>query len=128
MHPDREQAKETQSPMTPLYSLKKPEWSSPLFPWNWVPKCLRREIGRGIKQGIKGAKELALKIEGGMWWPKDKRADETKEGLGMQEQKDQTLIILPPPTMLELLMDQYSLSPLLPYREKVFALLFPDPV
>ena len=32
MHPDREQAKGTQSPATPLYSLKKPEWSSPIFP------------------------------------------------------------------------------------------------
>ena len=26
-----------------------------------------------------------------MWWPQDKRADETKEGLGMHEQKQQTL-------------------------------------
>ena len=48
MHPDREQAKETQNPMMPLYSLKKPEQSSPLFPWDWVPKCLRREIGRQL--------------------------------------------------------------------------------
>ena len=43
----------------------------------------------------KEAKELALKTEGGLWWPKDERADKTKEGLGMQEQKNQTLIILP---------------------------------
>ena len=28
------------------YSLKKPQWSSPLFLWDWVPKCLWREIGR----------------------------------------------------------------------------------
>ena len=28
------------------YSLKKPQWSSPLFHWDWVPKCLWREIGR----------------------------------------------------------------------------------
>ena len=29
-----------------------------------------------------------------VWWPKDERGDKTKEGLGMQEQKNQTLIIL----------------------------------
>ena len=36
----------------------------------------------------KGAKELVLKIEGGMWWPKDERADKTKEGFEMQEWKN----------------------------------------
>ena len=30
-----------------------------------------------------------------LWWPKDERADKTKEGLGMQEQKNQTHIDLP---------------------------------
>ena len=42
-----------------------------------------------------GAKELVLKIEGGMWIPKDETPDKTKEGLGMQELKNQTLITLP---------------------------------
>ena len=32
MHPDRKQAKGTQNPTMPLYSLKKPEWSSALSP------------------------------------------------------------------------------------------------
>ena len=32
MHPDREQAKGTQNPTMPLYSLKKPEQSLPPFP------------------------------------------------------------------------------------------------
>lgn len=36
----------------------------------------------------------------------------------------QTLIALPSPTA-SLLMEQYSLSPLLPYRKKVFAVPFP---
>lgn len=69
MHPDREQAKGTQSPTTPLYSLKKPEWSSPLFPGDWVPRCLRREIDRQLDMSrvSKEAKELALKVEGGIW-------------------------------------------------------------
>ena len=49
------------------YSLKKPERSSPLFPWDRVPKCLRREIGRSLDVSSisKGAKELALKIKRG---------------------------------------------------------------
>ena len=34
-----------------------------------------------------------------LWWPKDERADKTKEGLGMQEQKNQTFIILPFPIL-----------------------------
>ena len=34
-----------------------------------------------------------------LWWPKDWRADKTKEGLGMQEWKNQTLIILPSPML-----------------------------
>ena len=67
-----------------------------------------------------------------LWWPKDERADKTKESLGMKERKNQTLIVLPSP-MLQLLTDsgppeQYNLSPLLPHREKVFALFFPRPV
>ena len=67
-----------------------------------------------------------------MWRPKDERADKTKESLGMKEWKNQTLIVLPSP-MLQLLTDsgppeQYNLSPLLPHRAKVFALLFPHPV
>ena len=67
-----------------------------------------------------------------LWWPKDERADKTKESLGMKEWKNQTLIVLPSP-MLQLLTDscppeQYNLSPLLPHREKVFALFFPRPV
>ena len=40
--------------------------------------------------------------------------------------KNQTLVVLPSP-MLELLMEQYNLSPLLPHREEVFALLTPPP-
>ena len=49
------------------YSLKKPERSSPLFHWDRVPKCLRREIGRwlDVSRVSKGAKELALKIKRG---------------------------------------------------------------
>ena len=39
---------------------------------------------------------MKLKLES---WPKDERADKTKEGLGMQEQKNQTPIILPSPMM-----------------------------
>ena len=35
-----------------------------------------------------------------MWCPKDKRTEENKDGLRMQEQKKkQTLIILPSPTL-----------------------------
>ena len=34
-----------------------------------------------------------------LWRPKDNRADKTKVGLGMQEQKNQTLIILPSPVL-----------------------------
>ena len=47
------------------YSRKKPEWSSPLFLWDWVPKCLRREISRSLEMSrvAKGAKELGLKIK-----------------------------------------------------------------
>ena len=53
--------------MTCLYSLKKPEWSLPLYPRDWVPKWLRREIGRQLDMSrvSKGAKELALKIKRG---------------------------------------------------------------
>ena len=67
MHPDREQAKGTQSPMTCLYSLKKPEWSLPLYPRDWVPKWLRREIGRQLDMSrvSKGTEELALKTKRG---------------------------------------------------------------
>ena len=181
MHPDREQAKGTQSLMTPLYSLKKPEWPSPLFPWDWIPKgfphtsvskksacnagdqgsvpgsgrsplegngnplqypslenpidrgawqtvygadglwvcksqtwlsthsssswvtkCLRKEIGRQLdmSQVSKGAKEFALKIKRGRnVVTQGQRADKTKEGHGMQEWKNQTLIILPYPML-----------------------------
>ena len=45
----------------------------------------------------KEAKESALKMED--CGPKDERADKIKEGLGMQEQKNQTLIILPFPML-----------------------------
>ena len=41
----------------------------------------------------KEAKESALKMED--CGPKDERADKIKEGLGMQEQKNQTFIIFP---------------------------------
>ena len=34
-----------------------------------------------------------------LWWPKDEKADKTKEGLRMQEQKNQTLIIFPSPML-----------------------------
>ena len=44
----------------------------------------------------------------------------------MQEWKNQTLIVLPS-LLLQLLMEQYNLSPHLPHREEVFALLFPPP-
>ena len=48
-----------------------------------------------------------------LWWSKDKRADKTKEGLGMQEQKTQTLMSL-----------------FLPRREKLFAypVYMPHPI
>ena len=34
-----------------------------------------------------------------LWWSKDERADKAKEGLETQEQKNQTLIILPCPML-----------------------------
>ena len=34
-----------------------------------------------------------------LWWTKDERADKTKEGTGMQEQENQTLIVLPSPML-----------------------------
>lgn len=34
-----------------------------------------------------------------VWLPKGERADKTKRGLGMQEQKNQTLIVLPSPML-----------------------------
>ena len=46
----------------------------------------------------------------------------------MQGWKKQTLILLPSPVLMELLMEQYNLPPLLSQREEVFALLFPHPV
>ena len=59
--------------------------------------------------------------------PTDGRADETQEGLGTRELKYQTLIALPSPVVL-LLMEQYSLSPLLAHREKGSALPMPHPI
>ena len=67
-----------------------------------------------------------------MWWPRDERADKTKEGLGMQEQKHQTLIVCPAPCCnyewISGPPEQYDLSPLLPHREKLFALLSSTPI
>ena len=34
-----------------------------------------------------------------VWWPKAERAGKTKEGLGMQERKNQTFIFLPSPLL-----------------------------
>ena len=53
--------------MTCLYSLKKPEWSLPLYPRDWVPKWLRREIGRQLDMSrvSKETEELALKTKRG---------------------------------------------------------------
>ena len=34
-----------------------------------------------------------------IWGPKDERADKTKVGLGMEEEKNQTLIVLPSPLL-----------------------------
>ena len=49
----------------------------------------------------------------------------------MQGQKNQALIVLPFPccnySWISGPPEQYNLSPLLPHREKVFALLFPLP-
>ena len=63
----REQATRIQSPTMPLYSLMKPEWSSPPFPWDWILKCLKREIISllNMSRVSRGAKELALKIKRG---------------------------------------------------------------
>ena len=34
-----------------------------------------------------------------LWRPKDERADKTKEGVGMQEWKNQALMVLPSPML-----------------------------
>ena len=61
-------------------------------------KCSYRFIIRDIAQ-VGQRSERCLP-----WWPKDEGADETQEGPGMQDRKNQTLIIFPSP-MLWLLMD-----------------------
>jgi len=58
-----------------------------------------------------------------MWWAKDGRADKTEERLGMQERK--TNPYRPSLPHVVTIMEQCNLSPLLPQREKVFALLSP---
>ena len=64
-----------------------------------------------------------------LWRPKDNRADKTKVSLGMQGQKTRPLSSFPPPCCNYKWISgppgQYNLSPLLPHREKAFALLFP---
>ena len=51
-------------------------------------------LSPGQKQSFNNHSLVAL-----LWWAKDERADKAKEGLGTQEQKNQTLIILPCPML-----------------------------
>ena len=66
-----------------------------------------------------------------MRWPKDERTDKIKEGLGMQDWKIRPLSSFPTPCCNYYRIsgppEQYNLSPLLPHREKIFALLSPSP-
>ena len=55
-------------------------------PWN----SPGQNTGVGILSLLQGMFPTALKIEGGMWCPKDERTGgkkKTKEGLGMQEER-----------------------------------------
>ena len=73
---------------------------------------------------------ISMKSTWCMWWPKNIRA-KTKEGLGMKERKTRPLSSFPSPCCNYWWIpgppEQYNLSPLLPQKEKVFALIFPLP-